>query len=166
MTLDPGTPALHLHTSEPSSLQQQGSASPALTQDSTASHLVTWPCQSVASPSAQGRACNQLVWEPTMPTRLPTVVSLPQEKDPCSPHATYIYNMASKSCRIQQKILFKAHGTFCRMNLMLGYKTRNHIIHLYQPQHNETRNQLQGKDCQKHKHTWAKQYSTKQPIDH
>lgn len=155
---------MHLHTSAPSSLQQQGSTGPALTQDSTASHLVTWPCQSVAAPcTRQGLQSTGL--GANHANQITHSSQLATEKDPCS-RVPHIYNMASKSCRIQQKILFKAHGTFCRMNLMLGHKTRNHIIHLYQPQHNETRNQLQGKGCQKHKHTWAKQYSTKQPIDH
>ena len=38
--------------------------------------------------------------------------------------------------------------------------------HHFWPQHCGTRNQLQEKNCKKHKHVEAKQYATKQPMDH
>ena len=39
--------------------------------------------------------------------------------------------------------------------------------HLFQPQCYEIRNKLQEKrNCKKHKHIEAKQYATKQPMDH
>ena len=40
------------------------------------------------------------------------------------------------------------------------------IKHLFQPQLYEIRNKLQGKKHKKHKHMKAKQYVTKQPMDH
>ena len=47
------------------------------------------------------------------------------------------------------------------------FKKTNHIKHLFQPQHYEARNQLQGKkDCKRHKHMEVKQYATNQPMDH
>ena len=36
----------------------------------------------------------------------------------------------------------------------------------FQPHHCETRNQLQEKKCKNHKHLDAKQYTTKQPVNH
>ena len=62
-----------------------------------------------------------------------------------------------------------AHGTFCRIDHILGHKSSldkfkkiEIISYLFQPQHYETRYQLQEKICKKkYKHMEAKQYTTK-----
>ena len=67
-----------------------------------------------------------------------------------------------------------AHGTFSRIDHMLGHKTtfskckKTEIISSIFSNHNviKTRNQLQEKKCKKHKHVDAKQYATKQAVDH
>ena len=66
-----------------------------------------------------------------------------------------------------------AHGMFSRIDHVLGHKTslnkckrmeRNYITHFFQPQHYETRNQLQKEKWEKNKHMETKQYATKKPM--
>ena len=62
-----------------------------------------------------------------------------------------------------------AHGMFSEIDHMLGHKTslnkfkRIETISSFfsQPQHYETRNQLQKQRCEKHEHMETKQYTTK-----
>ena len=65
-----------------------------------------------------------------------------------------------------------AHGTFSRIDHMLGHKTtlskfkETEITQNIFSDHNtEITNQLHGKKLQE-KHVEAKQYATKQPMDH
>ena len=59
-----------------------------------------------------------------------------------------------------------AHGTFSRIDHTLGHKSNlsnffkkwNNIKHLLQPQCYETKYQLQGKKCKKHKYIEIKQH--------
>ena len=70
-----------------------------------------------------------------------------------------------------------AHGTFSRIDHMLSHKVslskfkKIEIISSIFSNHSvgeEIRNQLQEKNSKKkpHKHVEAKQYATKQPVDH
>ena len=72
-------------------------------------------------------------------------------------------------------ILFSsAHETFYRIDHILGHKvnlnkfkkTEIISVHHFQPQWYEIKNQLQEKNCKKHKHMKVKQYATKQPMAH
>ena len=59
------------------------------------------------------------------------------------------------------------HGTFSRIDNILGYKSnlskfkKTEIVSCIFSDHNETRYQLQEKNCKKHKHMEINQYISK-----
>ena len=68
-----------------------------------------------------------------------------------------------------------AHGTFSRIDHMLGHKTslgkckKTEIISSFFSNHNSMELEItykKKKNCKNHKHVEAKQYATKQPMDH
>ena len=67
-----------------------------------------------------------------------------------------------------------AHGTFSRIVHMLGHKAtlgkfkKTEIISSIFSDHSTIRLEInyKKKNCKKHKHVEAKQYITKQPMDH
>ena len=68
----------------------------------------------------------------------------------------------------------KAHGTFSRIDHMLGHKTslskfqKIEIISSIFSNQNAVRLEInyKKKNCKKHKHMETKQYATKQPMGH
>ena len=67
-----------------------------------------------------------------------------------------------------------AHGTFSRIDHILGYKAslstfkKTEIVSSIFSNHNAMRLEINYKQetAKKHKHVKAKQYATKQPMDH
>ena len=85
----------------------------------------------------------------------------------------YIYK-AFYTKAAECKFFSSAHGTFSKIYHMLGHKAslgkfkKIKIISSIFSNHNAMRLEIncKGKKCKKHKHVKAKQYATKQPMDH
>ena len=85
-----------------------------------------------------------------------------------------IYNRTFYPRAAEYIFLSSAYETFSRREHKLGHQTDLHkftkteVISsiISNPQCYETRNKLQENNCKKHQHMKAKQYATKQLMDH